>query len=241
MPKKIIALLIFLVMAGLAQAGLLAQAAVAQRPEPTENSMPMMSDRLAPPATVYPPTQADQGAQLYYQICMVCHGDRGQGLTEEWRNVLDPEDRNCWQSRCHATNHPPDGFIFPKTVPPVVGPVTIARFTTALDLFQFLQTRMPWQAAGSRSEEEYWQLTAFLLRLNGVDPGAEPLTAGRAATLWLNPALQPTYTPLPVVRLPFTRLVDPTQLWLGLTAGGGLVAILAFLLVKYLINRQRNR
>jgi cytochrome c5 len=236
MPKKIIALLIILVMAGL-----LAQAAVAQRPEPTEDRMPMMSDRLAPPPTVYPPTQADQGAQLYYQICMVCHGDRGQGLTEEWRNELDPEDRNCWQSRCHATNHPPDGFIFPQTVPPVVGPAMIARFTTALDLFQFLQTRMPWQAAGSRSEQEYWQLTAYLLRLSGVDPGAEPLTAGRAAGLWLNPTLQPTPTPLPVAQLLPARPVDPSQLWLGLAAGGGLVAILAFLLVKYMINRDQNR
>ena len=55
-------------------------------------------DRLAPPPTVYPPTQAGDGAQVYYQVCMTCHGHRGQGLTEAWRMSLDPEDQTCWQS-----------------------------------------------------------------------------------------------------------------------------------------------
>jgi len=145
-------------------------------------------DRLAAPPMPENPTQADYGAQVFYQICMVCHGDQGQGLTDEWRGALDLEDQDCWQSRCHATNHPPDGFIFPRYVPPVVGDVMLARFQTALDVYNYISTRMPWQAAGTRSQEEYWQLTAHLLRINGVDPGREPLNAANAAGILLRPS-----------------------------------------------------
>jgi cytochrome c len=155
---------------------------------------PSVDDRLAPPPTVYPPTQADEGAQVYYLVCMVCHGDRGQGLTDEWRQVLDPPDQNCWQSRCHAGNHPPGGFVFPRFIPSVVSPGMVARFETALDLYQFLSEKMPWQAPGSRSEQEYWQLTAFLLRENGIDPGMQPLDAQRAAAIRMRPV--PPQTPL---------------------------------------------
>jgi len=48
-----------------------------QRPTPTP-------DRLAPPPTVASPAQADVGAQVYWLNCQPCHGDRGQGLTDEW-------------------------------------------------------------------------------------------------------------------------------------------------------------
>ena len=41
--------------------------------------------RLAQPPTVMPPAQADNGAQAYWSMCMSCHGDHGQGLTDEWR------------------------------------------------------------------------------------------------------------------------------------------------------------
>ena len=159
-------------------------------PEPTP-SMLQFQDRLAPPPTVYPPTQADQGAQVYYQVCMACHGDRGQGLSDEWRGVLDPADQNCWQSRCHASNYPPGGFVFPKIVPAVVSPGMVARFETALDLHDFLRARMPYQAPGSLDEEEYWQLTAFLLRANGIDPGPPPLDSQRASLILLRASLMP--------------------------------------------------
>ena len=175
--------------------------ALAQTPTLPPPAMPTVQDRLAPPPTVYPPTQADQGAQVYYQVCMACHGDRGQGLTDEWRNVLDPEDRNCWQSKCHASNHPPEGFVFQKYIPPVIAPGLLTRFATALDLHDFIQTDMPWYAPGSLSAEEYWQLTAFLLRANGYDPGQPDLNPQRAAQIPLRPYPPSTPTPTPLVRL----------------------------------------
>lgn len=166
-------------------------------PTPVETGgMSSFQDRLAPPSMPENPTQADLGAQVYYQVCMVCHGDRGQGLTDEWRGVLDPEDQNCWQSGCHGTRHPADGFVFPKIVPSVIGPATRARFSTAFDLYIYIKTRMPWQWPGTRSDEEYWQLTAFLLRENGIDPGLEPLQPATAAIIRLKPK-QAEQTPTP--------------------------------------------
>jgi cytochrome c5 len=213
----------------------------AQTPEPPQGPMTGFTDRLAPPPTVYPPTQADQGAQVFYQVCMACHGDHGQGLTDEWRGVLDTSDQNCWQSRCHASNHPADGFVFPKVVPAVVGPQMSIRFTTGRGLYQFLKTEMPWQAPGSRSEAEYWQLTAFLLRLNGVDVGKEPLTPESAANIWLNPQAKPTPTVTPMSsNLPITP-TSPARLWVIFIFGSVLLAGLSFFLVKYVIDHSSKR
>lgn len=173
------------------------------------------SDRLAPWPTVYPPAQADQGAQVYYQRCMVCHGDRGQGLTVEWRGVFDPEDQNCWQSGCHnQTRLPPDGFVFPKAVPAVAGPGVLTRFGTAQNLFDFLKHSMPYQAPNSLGDEAYWQITAYLLRTNGFYSSNLPLNEETAASVRLIPA-----TPLPVVE------TDPLQAPWWLIALGGLALL----------------
>jgi hypothetical protein len=130
-----------------------------------------LSDRLAPPPTVYPPSQADLGAQVYYQVCMTCHGDRGQGLTDEWRNVIPPPENNCWASRCHAPNHPAEGFLLPHQVPPIIGPGFLASYGTATKLHDFVQSKMPYQTPRSLKPDEYWQLTVFVLRLNGYNLG----------------------------------------------------------------------
>lgn len=217
----------FLILLGIALTGLTTPAA-AQGGTPTPPPMierlepaPMV-DRLAAPPMPDNPTQADYGAQVYYQICMVCHGDRGQGLTDEWRGVLDLEDQDCWQSRCHASNYPPGGFVFPKYVPPVIGPLVINRFQSALELHDYIQAKMPWQAAGTRSEEEYWQLTAFLLRLNGIDPGRAPLDQERAATILL---AAPTAQASPLQSVEEAQPRSPFWLVGGLALGAVLLLV----------------
>jgi cytochrome c len=117
---------------------------------------------------------------------MVCHGDRGQGFTDEWRGALDPADQNCWQSKCHAANHPPEGFELPRYAPPVIGPGRLAHHQTAAGLYQFLRTRMPWQAPGILSDEEYWGLTAFLAQANGISWGEGMLGPTNAANVALD-------------------------------------------------------
>jgi cytochrome c5 len=130
-------------------------------------------------------TQVEMGAEVYRLVCKICHGDRGQGLTADWLAQFDPEDRNCWQSKCHAENHPPDGFIMPMYVPPVTGAQIIRRFPTALDLYNYNLNLMPWQAPSTMLDGEYWAVTAYLLSINGIDLGDTLLDSANAETIRL--------------------------------------------------------
>jgi hypothetical protein len=185
--------------------------------------MPPLPRGLDPPPTVYPPTQISLGSQVYYQVCMACHGDHGQGLTDEWRGALDMPDQNCWQSGCHNPHHPPGGFVFPRYVPAVVSPGMVARFANALELHDFIRSKMPWQAPGSLTEEEYWQLTAFLVDANGIDPGFMPLNPDNAASIRLRPEVATPIPSAPSGSTPWS--------WIGLAAILGLSSLV--LLVQW--------
>lgn len=144
-------------------------------------------------------TQADVGAEVYRLVCEACHGDRRQGLTDEWRATWSPDTQNCWQSKCHAGNHPPEGFDLPRYVPPLGGPDALARFETAFDLQEYIHNNMPWHNPGSLTTEQYWQVTAFLIREQGIAPMTAPIDRERAMTLRLHgdaPAATPGETPV---------------------------------------------
>jgi hypothetical protein len=127
-------------------------------------------------------TQLEYGTEVYRLVCKACHGDKGQGLTEDWRAQWPPEDQNCWQSKCHALNHPPDGFYMPQA-PAVVGS-PVAALGNALNLYNYIHTSMPWHDRGSMTEKESWSVTAYILKINGIDPGPE-LNAETAAKISL--------------------------------------------------------
>ncbi|MEW5941693.1 MAG: cytochrome b N-terminal domain-containing protein [Chloroflexota bacterium] len=135
--------------------------------------------RLDKPAVNDPPTQLDEGAVYYWGVCMACHGDRGQGLTDEWRDSFG-EDNNCWASKCHASNHPPQGFEFPRLVPALAGPGALARFVNARQLYEYNLSKMPWWDPGSLTEENAWAVTAYLLELNSTLPEDTTLDAANA-------------------------------------------------------------
>ena len=128
-------------------------------------------DRLATPPMPESPSQIDIGRNLYYYHCMPCHGDRGQGLTDEWRQVWVHDHQNCWGRGCHTGRAGEEGFFIPRFVPPVSGtPQTLKRFQTSEELFAFLRRTQPPQRPGALSDDEYWALTAFLLDENGRRP-----------------------------------------------------------------------
>ncbi|MGC9334842.1 MAG: hypothetical protein ACP5JJ_11875 [Anaerolineae bacterium] len=127
-----------------------------------------VEDRLAEPVLPESPTQVDIGRNLYYFHCMPCHGDRGQGLTDEWREVWVEDHQNCWGRGCHAARSEFDAFRIPRTVPAVIGsPPVLGAFQAAEDLFAFLRATQPPQRPGALSDAEYWALTGFLLHENG--------------------------------------------------------------------------
>ncbi len=141
-------------------------------PTPIPNPMPVPASThdwliVNVPANA---TQAQYGAEVYRLVCQDCHGDKGQGLTPQWRATWAPQDQNCWQSKCHGPSHPPDGFVLP-IAPPVTGKAALAQFSTAKDLYVFIQAEMPWYRPGILIEKDAWAVTAHVLVMNQIDPG----------------------------------------------------------------------
>jgi demethylmenaquinone methyltransferase/2-methoxy-6-polyprenyl-1,4-benzoquinol methylase len=123
-------------------------------------------DRLAIPTPPDNPTLWDNGRIEYYYHCMPCHGDQGQGLTDEWRAVWEEDHQNCWGRGCHGGREKDEGFPIPKYIPPVTGVVHSPRFESLVPgfgLYAYLYTTHPPQRPGSLTSEEYWALAAYLL------------------------------------------------------------------------------
>lgn len=160
-------------------------------------------DRLAAPPTVPSPTQADEGAQLYWLHCQPCHGDVGQGLTDapddDWRAQYPEEDQFCWNSGCHGAQPYENGFTIPKQIPAVIGGDSLSKFGTAEDVYNYIQASMPRQVPGTLADEEYLAIVAFLMNAHEAWDGS-PITAVSAKTIILNTpqptVVEPTPTPL---------------------------------------------
>jgi len=153
-------------------------------------------ERLAEPTLPASPSQADEGAQSYWLLCLPCHGDRGQGLTDEFRTTYPPDEEYCWERGCHGERPYENGFKLPMHVPAVIGPdAALGKFSTAAHLQGFILAAMPYWSPGSLTEDESWKITAFLLRENGVSFGGE-LNGTNAEQILLSlPGLPPTPTP----------------------------------------------
>lgn len=152
-------------------------------PGPGANSMTDPTQWTRPPAPG--PSQADRGAFAYWMRCMVCHGDRGQGLAS-FRAMYPKGDQNCGSPKCHGGPNPPAGFGFPDA-PAIIGGGTLARFGTAADLYGFVSTRMPFQAPGILTSDEYWDVVAFLLRQNGTLPDGTKVNPTDARSIPVHP------------------------------------------------------
>lgn len=140
--------------------------------------------RPGPPPTVYPPAQADNGAQVYWGMCQDCHGNQGQGLAAAWRAAAAPGYQDCWAAGCHGEDAPPNSFTLPGAgAPALAGPGALPRFTTAFELGTYIQENMPFSPAGSLTQDQAWELTAFLLSLNNRGDPALSLDGANSAAI----------------------------------------------------------
>jgi cytochrome c len=187
-------------------------------------------DRLAEPTLPASPSQADLGAQVYWLNCSPCHGDKAQGLTDEFRQQYPPEDQNCWTSHCHGKVTYEDGFTIPRVVPALVGPGTLAKFPTAANLYGFIHAAMPFQKPGSLSDDDYYKITAFLLRQNGLIDNRSEVNESNLAQIVVSRA-----TPAPVTQQSEKQGGDRTLGWIIL--GGSLVALFVLL---FALKKSRN-
>lgn len=140
----------------------------------------------------YQDEEAQRGAAVFARRCSTCHGDQGQGLTDEWRATWPPTHQNCWKANCHGPQpYPEDGFTLPRMVPALIGPNTLQRFTTAADLYTYIRARMPFHAPGTLPEEDYRAVTAFLLQRHGIPADGRPFDPKAAQGILLRPADSP--------------------------------------------------
>lgn len=138
------------------------------QPAPTQVA-PTRTPFSNPTAT--PPTQGGNGANTFHVYCMPCHGDVGQGLTDEFRNrQYPPEDVNCWKSGCHGARPYENGFTLPITIPLLIGSGALTKFQTAQELYGFIRAAMPFNAPNSLTDTQYINVTAFLLEQNQIVP-----------------------------------------------------------------------
>jgi hypothetical protein len=124
-------------------------------------------DPLAEPPLPEHPTDLERGRNLYWHWCMPCHGDRGQGLTDEFRAIWEPEHQNCWERGCHGGQGLEEGFPIPTVVPGIVTETHLARFALVQQLSSYLETTHPPQSPGSLESNEYQAIALFVFTMNG--------------------------------------------------------------------------
>ncbi|GAB4426347.1 MAG: hypothetical protein Kow002_15670 [Anaerolineales bacterium] len=128
---------------------------------------------------------------MYWGMCMDCHGDRGQGLTDEWLQSFALEDRDCWASGCHGEDYPQNSFEIPRaSVPAIAGPGALTRFANALELWAYIRAYMPLFPAGALTDQQAWNLAAYVLRLNGRRLDGLTLTERNSAAIPLHRDVQ---------------------------------------------------
>jgi mono/diheme cytochrome c family protein len=188
------------------------------------------ADRLAEPTLPAAPSQADHGAQVYWLSCMPCHGDQGQGLTDEFRATYPPEEEYCWESGCHGANPYESGFTLPKKIPAVIGNTTLAKFTDAAQLHAYIRATMPFWKPGSLTEEESWRVTAFLLRQNDLWNAPTELNDSNAADVKIPRGA--FLTPITTPQLAGSQEQAGTMIWVILLGVVVLIILLMFILKK---------
>src|SRR5580704_3632413 len=79
--------------------------------------------------------------------------------------------QNCVQ--CHGAN------LQGEAGTPLMGRTFLQAYGagTAAQLYDFLSRQMPLNAPGSLSQQQYLDVTAFILARNGLSPGEAPLSA----------------------------------------------------------------
>jgi len=124
-------------------------------------------DPLAEPVLPDDPTEFDLGHNLFWHWCMPCHGDQGQGLTDEWRSVWEEDHQNCWDRGCHGGRREDLGFPIPKHVPAVMDDQQLSKFSSVDALYEFLKSTHPPQSPGALTDDEYHNISVYLFAMNG--------------------------------------------------------------------------
>jgi len=218
-------------------------------PLTTEPTPTPTYDPLVTPVLPENPSSAEMGEFLYYFHCMPCHGDLGQGLTDEFRGIWVEDHQNCWAKGCHTGRPNDEGFPIPTYVPQIISEQdALLRFASFESLKTYLFETHPPQYPGKLTDEEYQDLTAYMWVSNNK-PTSNPLvertpTPAPTSTPVPTNTPQPTFTPVitattipspsPAAEMPMQSGLNMT--WMLLAA----LAVALFLIFLFLIlNRKK--
>lgn len=192
-------------------------------------------DPLVEPTLPPNPSELDTGGNLYWHWCMTCHGDFGQGLTDEWRSVWEEDHQNCWGRGCHAGRPGDTGFPIPTVVPAIAN--GLPGFASLDELYAYLKDTHPPQHPGLLEDKEYHAIAVYVFTMNQRrldEPGATPTppTSATPAPTFTLFAASITSTPVP---MPVAQNSDTP--WFLLALGAALLGAL-FVLIQV---RSRRR
>ena len=150
------------------------------------------SDELAPEVleaiTGYS-EQVRHGAEVYDLVCSSCHGNTGLGI-EEGRAEFFPEHQRC--EKCHrpfnastlANVEISEKNSFNIGTPPALrSEDMLKKYGSAAVLYAYISAAMPRHDPGVLTQQEYLDITAFVLALNDVLPQNTVLTDENGLTL----------------------------------------------------------
>jgi cytochrome c len=121
-------------------------------------------------------SQVQHGAEVYDLVCSNCHGNTGLGI-DEGRAEFLPEHQKC--EKCHRLNNSSrkvdveisDRNSFNIGNPPALrNEALLTKFGNAAGLHAYIKAAMPRYEPGALSEQDYLDITAFLLVLNNELP-----------------------------------------------------------------------
>ena len=137
-------------------------------------------------------SQIQNGARVYNLVCADCHGDTGLGFDEALLG-FHPDHHNC--SQCHKKYNSPheddvrvsERNCFSIGSPPAIRGVGLQKkFQNAAAYYYFIKSTMPRYDPNGLTEEEYWNITAFLLAINNNLPDNTELSIKNAAQITLH-------------------------------------------------------
>jgi hypothetical protein len=207
--------------------------AYAQEPFPTPTY-----DPLVEPVLPENPTELELGRNLYWHWCMTCHGDQGQGLTDEWRAVWEEDHQNCWARGCHTGNNGKgdEVFVIPTVVPLIIGENHLEKYATYNQLAEYLELTHPPQHPGILSHDEYLVIAGYVFTQNSRPPLTATITPVpvllEPPTITATPPASGTVQTTPLAPSPVaeSRQQQPSPIiWVGLFILPGILGLIVWL------------
>ncbi|MER3405965.1 MAG: cytochrome C, partial [Chloroflexota bacterium] len=90
--------------------------------------------------------------------------------------------RQVFMQVCAAC-HGEDGQGQPEGGPAIIAAPSLVFYATAADLFDTIRRTMPENNPGSLSEQEYWDVVAYILAQSGLNPEGLPVGPDTAGSI----------------------------------------------------------